>query len=900
MSLAAGSRLGPYEILAPIGAGGMGEVYRARDIKLGRDVAIKVLPEAFACDADRMARFEREAHVLASLNHPNIAAIYGLEESNGIRALVMELVEGRTLAERIAGRAMPLEEALPIAKQIADALEAAHEKGIVHRDLKPANIEVTPHGVVKVLDFGLAVAQASAGNADDPSISPTLTISPTRAGMILGTAPYMAPEQARGQPVDKRADIWAFGCVLYEMLTGRPAFTGESITDVLAAVVKNEPDWSAVPQNVRRLLASCLQKDPRQRLQAIGDCRLLLEDAPSQPASSRSRLGWAVAAAFSVIAIISAAGWWRATRPVDHSLLRLDVELGLGALAGQFTTTAISPDGARLVFPVKGPDGGQMLATRLLGDTKPAALSGTEKGRDPFFSPDGKWIGFFADGKMKKISAQGGAPIVLCEARDARGGSWGEDGTIIAALSTVGVLSRVSAEGGTPQPAIKQAGVPLHRWPQFLPGNEAVLLTAANSMVAFEDASIAAASLKTGEVKVLVRGGYFGRYLPTGHATGHLVYVHQGVLFAIPFDPTRLELRGAAVPILEDLAGDPNSGAGQFSFSGAASGITNGPETFVYRTGKVSEQSWPVSWLDNSEKTRPLIPTPGFFLQPHFSPNGQRLVVSKFAHTDRDIFVYDLQRDTMTRLTAGTLAANPIWSPDGKYIAFGFNSPPLGLGWVRADGAGEIQRLLESKTTVNPYSFFPDGQRLAYYGLDTDARFKIWTVTLDVSDPDHPKLGKPELFLNTQTNVSDPVVSPDGRWMAYESDESGRYEVYVRPFPIPSGGSVDKWQISAGGGTLAIWSRNSRELFFQNPDNRIMVIDYRVQNGSFDGSKPRQWSDQRLRDLGGPLNYDLAPDGKRFAIFPELKASVEEKGAVHVTFLLNFFDELRRRVPTGK
>ena len=725
-----------------------------------------------------------------------------------------------------------------------------------------------------------------------------MTMSPTRAGMILGTAAYMSPEQARGKAVDKRADICAFGCVLYEMLTGRPAFTGETITDVLAAVMKTEPDWNAVPEKMRRLLVSCMQKDPKQRLQAIGDYRLLLEEQPQAGSLRHSRLGWTVAAALAVALGIAGAGWWRATRPVDRPLMRLDVDLGPDAVAGQFTTTAISPDGSRLVFPIKGANGKQMLSTRLLGETKPATLSGTENGRDPFFSPDGKWIGFFADGKMKKISAHGGAPIVLCDAPEARGGSWGEDDNIIAALNTFGVLSRVSAEGGTPQPATKQG--PVHRWPQFLPGNESVLFTAAPSMIAFEDASIAAASLKTGEVNVLVRGGYFGRYLPTGYATGHLVYVHQSVLFAIPFDPARLELRGAAVPILEDFAGDPNSGAGQFSFSSAPSGITNRPGTFVYRTGKVSEQSWSVSWLDSVGKTRPLIPTLGFYVQPHFSPDGQRLVLSKFAHTDRDIFVYDLQRDTMTRLTAGTLAANPVWSPDSKHIAFGFNSGSPGLGWVRADGTGEIQRLLDSKYTVNPYSFLPDGRRLAYYGIDADARFKIWTITLDVSDPDHPKPGKPELFLNTQANVKDPVISADGRWMAYESDESGRYEVYVRPFPIPSGGSGDRWQISTGGGVLAIWSRNSRELFFQNPDNRIMVMDYQVQSGSFVVGKQRLWSDQRLQDVGGLLNYDLAPEGKRFAIFPEMNAPVEEKGNVHVTFLLNFFDVLRRRVPPAQ
>jgi serine/threonine-protein kinase len=879
MPLAAGTHLGPYEIIAPIGAGGMGEVYRARDTRLKREVALKVLPDSFASDPERMARFQREAEVLAALNHPNIAQIYGVEE----RALVMELVEGENLKGPL-----PLETALAYAAQIADALEAAHEKGIIHRDLKPANVKVSPEGVVKVLDFGLA--KAAEQRPADPQNSPTMTMSPTRAGMIVGTAAYMAPEQARGKAVDKRADIWAFGCVLYEMLTGRPAFTGETITDVLAAVVKTEPDWNEVPQEVRRLLASCMQKDPKQRLQAIGDYRLLLEEQAQAIAPSRSRLGWVVAVLGAGL-MISLWAPWRSTQTVDRPLMRLDVDLGPDAVAGQFTTTAISPDGTRLVFPVKSSDGKQMLATRLLGETKPAALSGTENGRDPFFSPDGKWIGFFADGKMKKISAQGGAPIVLCDAPDARGGSWGEGDSIVAALNTFGVLSRVSPEGGTPKPATKQG--PVHRWPQFLPGNESVLFTAAPSMIAFEDASIAAASLKTGEIKVLVRGGYFGRYLPTDHAMGHLVYVHQGVLFVIPFDPARLELRGTAVPILEDLAGDPNSGAGQFSFSGA-------PGMFVYRTGKVSEQSWIVSWLGNSGKNRPLIPTPGFYLQPRFSPNGQLLVLSKVAHTDRDVFVYDLQRDTMTRLTTGILAANPVWSPDGRHIAFGFNSGPPGLGWVREDGTGEIDRLLDGKYTVNPYSFFPDGRRLAYYGIDADARFKIWTVTLDVSDPDHPRPGKPELFLNTQANVKDPAVSPDGRWIAYESDESGRYEVYVRPFPIPSAGSGDRWQISTGGGVLAVWSRNSRELFFQNPDNRIMVMDYQVQSGSFVVGKQRPWSDQRLQDVGGLLNYDLAPDGKRFAIFPELKAPAEEKGKVHVTFLLNFFDELRRRVPVGK
>jgi serine/threonine-protein kinase len=861
----------------------MGEVYRARDTKLKRDVALKVLPEAFANDPERMARFTREAQVLASLNHPNIAQIYGVED----HALVMELVEGEILKGPL-----PVDTALDYARQIAEALEAAHEKGIVHRDLKPANIKITLQGVVKVLDFGLAaVAQPSADHAGDPSASPTMTISPTRAGMILGTAAYMSPEQARGKPVDKRADIWAFGCVLYEMLTGRPAFTGETITDVLAAVVKSEPDWSAVPDKMRRLLVSCLQKNPKQRLQAIGDYRLLLEEVPQANAPSRSRLGW-VAAVLAIIGLAGWAAWWRATRPVDRPLMRLSVDLGPDAVPGQFTTTAISPDGARLVFPVKVPGGKQMLAARLLAETNQTLLSGTENGRDPFFSRDGKWIGFFADGKMKKISIQGGAPVILCDAPNARGASWGEDGNILVALNLATALSRVPAEGERPQAVTKMQGSALnHRWPQPLPGGEGVLFTLSSSSVAFEDASIAAASLKTGEIKVLVRGGYFGRYLPTGDATGHLVYVHEGVLFAVPFDATRLELRGTPVPLLVDLAGDPGSGAGQFSFSRTG--------TFVYRSGKVSTQSYPVSWLDSSGKTQSLIAAPGVYLTPRFSPDGQRLALTQVVAGKYALFVFDLQREHMLRLALDTDIQGPsypTWTPDGRHIVFHFSSASgFGLGWIRADGAGEFQRLLESKNIVVPYSFFPDGRRLAYQEIDPDSRFHIWTLALDVVDPDHPNPGRKEPFLHTTWNEGIPAVSPDGRWIAYQSPESGTAEVYVRPFPGPGG----KWQISNAGGLLPVWSRNGRELFFQSLDSRIMVVDYTATGDSFIQSEPRLWSKQQLQYSGGNPNYDLAPDGKRFAIFPELKAPAEEKGNVHVTFLLNFFDELRRRVPVS-
>ena len=913
MALTPGTRLGVYEVTALIGVGGMGEVHKATDTNLKRAVAIKVLPALVAADAERLARFQREAEVLAALNHPNIAAIYGLERSGTITALVMELVEGDDLSQRIARGAIPIDEALPIAKQIAEALEAAHEQGIIHRDLKPANIKVRADGTVKVLDFGLAKAmEPAAGSSPSVSMSPTITTpAMTQAGILLGTAAYMAPEQARGKAADRRADVWAFGVIVFEMLAGQRLFTGETISDTLASVLKTDPNWRAlpvaVPPRLRRLLRWCLDKDPKRRLQAIGDARVQIEDllagAPEDAdaimSQVRSKLPWPVAAALVILAGIGGAGWWRATRPLERALLplvRLNVDLGPDAVAGPFITTAVSPDGTRLVFPTKSPDGKPMLAMRLLDETKPTVLSGTENGRDPFFSHDGKWIGFFADGHMKKISVQGGAPVALCDAPNDRGASWGEDGSIIVALNTVGTLSRVPGEGGSPQPVTTLEGALSHRWPQLLPGSEAVLFTLSSSIVAFEGASIVAVSLKTGEIKTLVRGGYFGRYLPTGDATGHLVYVHEGVLFGVPFDPARLELRGAGVPLLEDLAADPTSGAGEFSFSG----VPSGPGTFVYRTGKVSSQNWPVWWLDSSSKTQPLIATPGLYAAPRFSPDGQRLALAQTVGGKQGIFVYDWPRETMSRLSFDTdtqQTTYPTWSqPDGKHIVFTFRSVRgYGLGWIRADGTGEIQRLLDSKNLIIPYSFFPDG-RLAYDELNPGSGLDLWTLALDVSDPDHPKPGKPEVFLRTPSNEHRPAVSPDGRWIAYQSDESGRDELYVRPFPGPGG----KSQISNTGGQLPIWSRSGPELFFQSLDNRIMVEDYTATGDSFmPKGKPRVWSDQQL--LGnGPLNYDLAPDGKRFAIFPNLTPPTEERGAVHVNFLVNFFDELRRRVPLGK
>ena len=901
MPLSAGTRIGSYEILAPIGAGGMGEVYKARDTKLDREVAIKVLPAALAQDPERLARFEREAKVLASLNHPNIGQIYGIEESSAHRGLVMELVPGETLKGPL-----PLPEALRVARQIADALQAAHDKGITHRDLKPANILITPQGSVKVLDFGLAKLTESAVAGGEPGNSPTLTMGATQVGMVMGTAAYMSPEQARGQQdVDRRADIWAFGVVLYEMMTGQQLFQGGTISDILAAVLKVEPDLNAAPVQVRPLLERCLQKEPQKRLQAIGDWELLVVGGgPVRLGGGRARLlPWMIAAAFVVVSIASGALLWRATRPVDRPLMRFSADLGPEAVEGPRITAAISPDGTRLAFVARGPGGKEQLATRLLDQATATLMPGTENPRDPFFSPDGQWIAFFADGKMKKISVRGGAAVTLCDAPAARGASWGEDGWIVMSPNQTSGLSRVPETGGTPLAITKPGdkGEVVHRWPQILPGGQAVLFTGHTVAAAFDNASIEVLSMKTGQWKVVQRGGYFGRYLPSGH----LVYIHQGTLFAVGFDLDRLEVRGTPVPLLENVAGNDVVGAGQLDVA------RNG--TLVYLSGGSSAVTFPVAWMENTGKLQPLLPSPGLYFAPRFSPDGKRLALAVGAPGAGDIQIYDWQRDTMTRLTFTQTNLFPVWTPDGKHIAFqsqsgGANS----LLWIRADGAGESQLLLEGKGTggtsqgrggdLRPYSFSPDGKRLAFTEVGADTSFDLWTLPLDISDPERPKPGKPELFLRTPFDEAEPVFSTDGRWIAYASNESGRAEVYVRPYSAGAPSGSGKWQISTGGGTHPIWSSNGRELFYVTPDNRIMATTYTAKADSFDADKPRLWANTQILDLGPGVQWslDLAPDGKRFAVFPRPETTAEQKGLVHITVLLNFFDELRRRVPAGK
>jgi serine/threonine-protein kinase len=877
-----------YRITAKLGQGGMGEVWRATDTKLNRDVAIKILPEAFAQDADRMARFEREAQVLASLNHPNIAAIYGVEE----RALVMELVPGLTLAERIAQGPIPVEEALPIAKQITEALEYAHECGVVHRDLKPANIKITPNERVKVLDFGLAKAISGDTTSSNPETSPTLTMRATMVGVILGTAAYMSPEQAKGKPVDRRTDIWAFGVVLYEMLTGRQMYTGETVSETLASVIKDTPDLSALPDAtssaIRRLLRRCSEKEPRRRLQAIGEARLVLEEPAEEPSSApvvvtvprwRSVLPWTTAGGLVLALIVAFAALWRATRPPDRPMMRFSADLGSDAVAGRTITVAISPDGTRIVYPVRGASG-TLLATRLLDQSKATILSGTENAGDPFFSPNGQWIGFFADDKMKKMSVQGGAAVALCDNQSPsgnRGASWGEDGAIIASLDAR-QLFRVAEAGGKPQTlALKPEPTPQtnYRWPQILPGGNAVLISV-GAGGAFEDAKVAVVSLKTGQVKDLVRGGYFGRYVPSGH----LIYIHQGTLFGVPFDLKRMEIRGQPVPVQDEVAGNSANGGGQLDFSRTG--------TLVYLSGRATNSMRTVAWMDTTGKATPLTPPAPSAYTPRLAPDGKTLAFSSAL----DIFTYDPQRTAMTRITF-TAAVNrfPVWTPDGRHIVYGPASG--GIWWTRADGSAQPERLLETNGTAEPGSFSPDGRLLAYHMLGV-GRPQIWVLPLDRTDPDHPKPGKPELFPTSPAANYSPAFSPDGHWLAYYSSESGSLQVYVRPYPTVAAGG--KWQVSIAGGRFPIWSRTGRELFFEN-DGHIMVADYAAKGETFFPGKPRQWSDTAIFVMPGFPTFDLAPDGKRVVVFPAAQAGSDAKTSVHATFLVNFFDEMRRRMP---
>jgi serine/threonine-protein kinase len=895
LALSPGTRLGVYEVTAQIGEGGMGQVYRATDTKLKRQVAIKILPPSLAADHDRLARFQREAEVLASLNHPNIAAIHGLEESGGMTALVMELVEGDDLSQRIARGSIPLDDALPIAKQIAEALEAAHEQGIIHRDLKPANIKVRPDGTVKVLDFGLAKALEPVGTTSNVSQSPTITTpAMTQAGMILGTAAYMSPEQARGKPVDKRADVWAFGCVLYEMLTGRCAFGGEDVTVTLARVVEREPDFDAlppsVPARVRQALRVCLRKDPKQRVGDIRDVRLALEGAFETAATAiavpRLRL-WQrpVAAAAVAVSLVATGGLavWALMRQSPAAPVRLTVAPPAGETVGMANPASdltISPDGRRIVFGTSGTGDAYQLNVRALDQLEAQRLEGLESPRSPFMSPDGNWVGFFGEPNvLKKVTVNGGPAVTICKISGGpRGASWGPDNTIVFATNDPSTgLVRVSAGGGEAEVLTTpdaQKGED-HYWPEVLPGGKAVLFTIFSTAGAFQNAQIAVLDLQTGAQKVLVRGGSYPRYAPTGH----IVYGIAGTLRAVAFDLDRLEVRSDPVSVLQRVL---TKASGAASFSVAQDG------SLVYVAADV-EGSAPrtLVWVDRQGREEAINAPPRAYLSPRISPDGTRVAVDAYDQA-QDIWIWELRRQTLTRFTFDPAADTlPVWTPDGRRLAFASpRNGPVNLFWQAADGTGPVERLAQSPNPQFPTSISPDGTRLLFWEDTTDTGFDLGIL---------PLAGERRATPLVQTPLSELFgeISPDGRWVAYESDESGRIEIYVRPFPEVDGG---RWQVSTGGGAGPLWARSGRELFYWVGPGRMMAAP--IQPGpTFVAANPRVVFEGRY--VGGfGRNYDVSPDGQRFLMIKDARPADERAAPQQLVVVLNWLEELKRLVPT--
>jgi serine/threonine protein kinase len=914
LALTTGSRLGVYEVVARIGEGGMGEVYQATDTSLKRAVAIKVLPADVAADADRLARFQREAEVLAALNHRNVAAIYGLERSGAAIALVMELVEGEDLSQRIAHGAVPLDEALAIARQIAEALEAAHGQGIVHRDLKPANVKVRPDGTVKVLDFGLAKAMDPA-TASSPglSMSPAITTpAMTHAGMILGTAAYMAPEQARGKSVDKRADIWAFGLVLFEMLTGKRLFDGEEVSDTLALVLTKDPDFSSLPATtppaIIRLLRRCLVRDRAKRLADISDARIEIDEALTTPLSEVSRdrapavqpssaltrvIPWTVAA-LAVVFAIAALGLWAPWREVPQaSPIRVRAELGTTSSlpTGAGGTVALSPDGSTLAFIARpgGVTTPNALHIRRLGQLDATIIPGTEQAAQPFFSPDGQSIAFFATRLLKKVSVNGGAVVSLGEAPNPLGGSWADDNTIVFGGIGRGLM-RMSAAGGAATPLTTLAkDEPGHTWPQMLPGGRAVLYMTPST--APGNASIVARRLPDGEAKTIVPGAAFPRYLPSGHLT----YIQGGTLFAVPFDVDALAVRGEAVPVLESVAGSVIGGVPTLSIA------RNG--TLAYLPAVAGEAArGPMMWLDRAGPLRALRPDPSAWGTPKFSPDGRRLALTISDGRQEDIWVYDWARDILTRITSDPATdSTPIWTPDGTRIIFGSNRKgATNLYWQRADGTGEAHRLTDSVEAQMPDSIHPNGRVLAFHqGNPVGGQQSVMLLPLDDDGAGGWKRGVPTTLVGGPFLKAFPTFSPDGHWLAYVTNESGRFEIYVQPFPGPG----PRVQVSSGGSNRALWSPTSREIYYATGVGRqvrMMVVPYSIAGDTLIPEKPRGWS-ETIFSGGPPIasygpGYDLHPDGKRFAVAP-VAPEITNRPQSQLVFIFNFFEELRRKAP---
>ena len=865
-----GKSIAHYRVGALVGVGGMGEVYRASDPRLGRDVAMKLLPPAFATDAERMARFEREAKVLASLSHPNIAGIFGLEESEGTRALVMEMVEGPTVADRLSHGPLPVEEALSVAAQVAEALEYAHERGIVHRDLKPANVKLTLEGKAKVLDFGLAKALS-----DDPfsptadlAKSPTLTIASTKAGMILGTAAYMSPEQAKGKLVDRRADIWAFGALLFEMLTARLAFSGETTSEILAAILKDEPDWSALPAatppGARELMRRCLQKDPRQRLRDIGEARIALENllaggtggtvlhpTASTPAGSPPgavgvrRLSPGVAALLAVVlAALGVLTGYLARRPVAPPVFSASLPIPDGLhLDLENASLALSPDGRTLVLAGTAEQGQQQLWLRRLDGDKTTPLAGTTGASYPFWSPDGRYIGFFADRKLKKIPVGGGVAQSLCEAVDARGGSWSRDGRIVFSPGPLEGLRMVPASGGESQSisTLEKPGA-THRLPHFLPDGKRLLFLKGG--LDAKDNGVECLEVDSKKRTKVMNGDSEAWYLDPGY----LGFVRDGTLMVQRFDPKSLQLSGDPVPLAEGVQFN------SYRYTGNYTMAARGP--LLYVVGSIITNGQ-LTWFSLDGREMAHLGDFGQISEAKISPDGRR-VMATIRDPNFDLWMYEVEKGIRTRFTLGPKAAAfPCWTPDSRSVVYGDGT---GTVWRKPlDGSGGLQKVLSLPSiSLWPGQVTPDGREVILLAQQQGTGMDLWSIPLGGA-------AAPRKLFETTATEENPAVSPDGRWIAIASDESGKSEIYVLPYPALAG----RWQVSNDGGLTVEWLPNGTGLVYTKPDQHVVQVDLELSGGNVTvGATHALFGG---KSVPGP--WTLSPDGSRFLVI------LPEKGA---------------------
>jgi Tol biopolymer transport system component len=902
LALAPGTRLGSYEILAAIGAGGMGEVYRARDTKLNRDVAIKVLPGLFATDGDRLARFTREAQTLAALNHPNIAGIYGIED----HALVMELVDGEDLSAHVARGPIPVTDALAIARQVASALEAAHEQGIIHRDLKPANIKVRRDGTVKVLDFGLAKAvDPGASQTEAPydnaraANSPTLTARATQMGMILGTAAYMAPEQAKGRAVDRRADVWAFGCVLFEMLTGRRAFEGEDITDTLAAVVRAEPTWTQLPADlpptVRMLIERCLIKDRAERLPDMSVARFLMSDpakslsgvpamasTTSAAPAAKPRSFVPIVVATSVLAILATYGLMRwlqpavATPPGAVARVALVLPDGDEVGATNLLPIALSDDGARVAY-VGLHDGKTQIYVRGIGEAAPKALEGTDGAESPFFSPDGQWIAFFTATKLKKMAVGGAALQPLADVSSQRGGSWGRDGYIYYAPTNIGSIWRVPEGGGTATEVTKKdpaKGEISHRWPHLVAGTNS-LLFAVWTGPGYDENGVGVKTIGAADHQLLVKGADAPRYAAK---LGLLIYSHVGELFAVPWQPSGASL-GGAVPVAlaqQSNDGGGNEGAGNYAIAG------NG--TLAYLAGGRTRNAMRLVWVDRTGAIKPVAVPERAYENAAISPDGTRAIV-QIREGVTTLWMYDFARNTVTPIgnSPGSSQA-PHWTSDGARVIYrGTRQGFRNLFWRAADGSG-VEERLSTKPDVSqtPTSVSADGHWLLFNenGAQETGGVGAWVMRLDGDRT-------PRRLFASPNGEGDGQFSPDGKWIAYQAAVSSRQEIFVVPFPGPG----PRRQISTEGGTEPLWSHDGHELFFQNGAKLMSVAV--TPGATLSVGAPRFIHEGRfLKSINGNTCWNVTKDGR----FLRIQQVAPERPFTSIGLVLNWFDEAARLV----